>query len=281
MLRPAKPKPTYYGRLAGGLGNQLFIVAATYALALRRGGRARFSVATRRRPAYAESILRHLARGPVPAGVAVHREPTFRYHAIPKDGGRGLALHGYFQSAKYFRDHARSVRDYVTRYYRTPQASAVVEEAWRRLPAHVLRDDVSRVAVHVRRGDYLRLPDKHPFPGDAYYAAAWKRVMQVTGAPPDRVAALVFSDDPRWCRGDWAFLKNDVKRWHVVSQSDVLELRMMGLCDHHVIANSTFSWWGAQLAESTSGVVVAPSRWFGPATSSSPEDLYCPGWHVI
>lgn len=105
------------------------------------------------------------------------------------------------------------------------------------------------LAVHVRRGDYLSLPEWHP-----PVTADWLReAMAVTGLP----VVFMFSDDPEWCR-------------QTFPQADVIEgnpawydLHYMSMFATHVISNSSFSWWAAWLANR--GPVVCPRNWYGPA----------------
>jgi Glycosyl transferase family 11 len=159
-------------------------------------------------------------------------------------------LVGYWQSEKYFEDFA----DVVRADFRFPDALDQRNAAIAREIA-----DATAVAVHVRRGDYVTDPGARQFLGalplDYYTAAA--RLMR--DRSPD-ARFFVFSDDPAWCRshlrlgGPTTFVTHNQGRGHD-------DLRLMTLCRHHIIANSSFSWWGAWLAESEAQIVVAPERW--------------------
>ena len=154
-------------------------------------------------------------------------------------------LYGYFQSQKYFIDAAAAVRD---EFIFQP---AIVAEADERLAAVA----GSKISLHVRRGDYLRAPHLFPTCKVDYYARALQRL-------PPELPVVIFSDDIAWCRTQDIFRGNRF----VFSEnaSNVTDLRMMSLCDHHIIANSSFSWWGAWLGRNPDKVVIAPERWFGP-----------------
>jgi hypothetical protein len=88
---------------------------------------------------------------------------------------------------------------------------------------------------------------------------------------------IVFSDDPDWCRNTFTgdnYIVSDLNNSHI-------ELCAMSLCDNHIIANSSFSWWGAWLNTNINKRVIAPSRWFGPALIKDTSDVYCNDWIII
>jgi hypothetical protein len=88
---------------------------------------------------------------------------------------------------------------------------------------------------------------------------------------------LVFSDDLQWCKTN--FLGD---KFHFPdTQSDLVDLKIMTMCNHHIIANSSFSWWGAWLNPKQEKRVVAPSNWFGPELRLDPSDVYCQDWQII
>ena len=159
-------------------------------------------------------------------------------------------LVGYWQSEKYFEDFAPAIRvDFAFHEALDDRNAAVAREI----------ASAEAVAVHVRRGDYVTDPGARELLGtlplDYYTAAAQFMRERVPGA-----CFYVFSDDPVWCRsnlqlgGPTTFVTHNQDRG-----SD--DLRLMTLCRHHIIANSSFSWWGAWLAESAAQIVVAPAQW--------------------
>ena len=106
-------------------------------------------------------------------------------------------------------------------------------------------------AVHVRRGDYLGLPHHHPVCGIGYYERALNMLS------PSEI--MVFSDDIEWCKQQPLF-----KGAYFARGNEIEDLITMSQCDSFVIANSTFSWWGAWLADQVSERVCYPKRWYGP-----------------
>ena len=85
---------------------------------------------------------------------------------------------------------------------------------------------------------------------------------------------IIFSDDPDWCRNEF-FGEN-----YIISDlgDAYIELCAMSLCDHNIIANSSFSWWGAWLNNNPNKIVISPSKWFGPAIGKDTSDVYCKNW---
>jgi hypothetical protein len=129
------------------------------------------------------------------------------------------------------------------------------------------------VSLHVRRGDYLDPGMEHVWgnlASDGYY----ERVVKAIG---EDVVFLVMSDDIPWCRHSL-----DVHPAEYVNTDHCTALCLMTGCDVNVIANSTFSWWGAYL--NRGGEVYAPSRWFGPAMTppnDAQNDILPPEWRTI
>jgi len=126
-------------------------------------------------------------------------------------------------------------------------------------------------SIHVRRGDYLKLKNHHPVQGLGYYKEAMKLV------PCDKF--LVFSDDVKWCKkvfnGDQFIVSEPAPQ--------EVDFNMMIACSHHIIGNSSFSWWAAYLGDNPDKVVVAPKNWFGPklAETHKLDDLIPPNWRLI
>jgi hypothetical protein len=123
-----------------------------------------------------------------------------------------------------------------------------------------------KTAVHVRRTDYVtdrgRFP---PLPG-AYYRAAIERSAGTH--------LVVFSDDLAWCRRHLAWARPTM---FMDGNADYEDLFLMASCDHHVIANSSFSWWGAYLSADRSPIF--PTRWYGPVYADIDATLmYLDGW---
>jgi hypothetical protein len=131
------------------------------------------------------------------------------------------------------------------------------------------------IALHIRRGDFLINSAHHNNLGLDYYDTALKNF------GGDRTV-IIFSDDPEWCK-EQSLFEDD--RFLVSEGNDsYTDLCLMSLCTDFIIANSTFSWWGAWLSKSVNKVVCAPdpSIWFGPNNAHlDTSDIIPEGWIII
>lgn len=171
-------------------------------------------------------------------------------------------LYGYFQSEKYFKHIEDDIRkDFTFKDH-------IYEFCQEFLEKEVQSKEV--ISLHIRRGDYLQLQSFHPVPPIEYYFEALKKL-------PD-VPAIIFSDDPKWCTMQSIF---DSDRFFISEGNpDDYDMCFMSMCTHHIIANSSFSWWGAWLAKSQKA--IAPRIWFGPSLMDhDTSDLYCEGWETL
>lgn len=279
-------------RLIGGLGNQMFQYAAGRALARRRGvpfridrrafadyrthafGMDCFQAELADAPAdqlpgaVRESRLNRLLRPLLRAPMKVYAEKAFTFDAEVLALPDGTYLDGYWQSEKYFADAADVVRaDFTVRHAPSPANQRWLE--------HIRASN--SVSLHVRRGDYVTNPSAAAVHGTCdldYYRRAVQHVAQASGVEP---VVFVFSDDPDWVAANLQLSCP----MHLVRDNDAAtnyeDLRLMTACRHHVIANSSFSWWGAWLDPRPEAIVVAPQRWFAAGTPDA-RDLVPQRW---
>lgn len=199
----------------------------------------------------------------------LYREREFSFDPGVLDLPDGSYLAGWWQSERYFADAAEVIRhDFVPR--RPPSSENC---HWLEL----IGACGCAVSVHVRRSDYLRSAS-HGTCSPAYYREAARLIKWRNGANP---VFFVFSDDPAWTR-EHLRLGGET---HVLDHNDTEreaheDMRLMTACDHHIIANSTFSWWGAWLDRSLSKVVVAPEPWFR-APDLDAKDILPRGWLTV
>lgn len=246
----------------GRLGNQLWQVAATVARSRRSlGSRAQVNADWEYRPYLSLPEELYATASPGDQRIDVADEP----------GGP------FFQQLEHVAEVYNDLRDWY----------APSDRAWlelRRRFRPLLGQHGHRTAVHVRRTDYLDHPDRFPQMTPRYYQAATDRV-----AADHQTTFLVFSDDIPWCRENpealgllgsrkpHAYIEGHVRpinpRERTTEPTDVYDLLLMATCDAHIIANSTFSWWGAFL--SRQDLVVYPDRWFGD------ERLHATMWDCI
>jgi hypothetical protein len=211
--------------IQGGLGNQMFQYAAGLAVSKRLQEPLFLNNSF-----YEVNKSRQYELGVFPISATVSNEQGkrieekgFRYQDITESG----MMVGYWQSEKYFAD----IADQVRKEFYLPKAS--------------IEDDM--VAVTVRRGDYLSLPDVFHNLGESYYRDALEIFPGYT--------AVVFSDDPDWCTEnlDWA-------DYVMPCNTAITDLSLLSSFKNHIIANSSFGWWGAWLANGNT--VVSPRDWF-------------------
>jgi hypothetical protein len=251
-------------RLMGGLGNIMFQIAAAYSVSLRDNKEMICDTRDMMIPHkpytfYLDNIFRKVKFSDSLSILNPIGECGFHYCDIPKIQGN-VKLVGHFQSEKYFINHKNELLDLFEIDEKTK--TTLLEKY-----GEVLNQDTC--SIHVRRGDYLGLPNHHPTQPISYYQNAIKII-------GEEKHFLIFSDDIKWCEENFNFLKN---KTFVSGNLDYEDLYLMSMCKHNIIANSTFSWWGAWLNKNESKQVVIPSKWFGISNSHlNTNDLYCDKW---
>lgn len=178
-----------------------------------------------------------------------------------------VCLHGYWQSEKYFKEVETQLRADLT-FASSPQGANASTAA--RI------GNTNAVSIHVRRGDYVSDPtirDYHGACDAAYYLAAVQRILTVH---PD-ASFFIFSDDPAWAKANMQFEAPITVVDHNHGAASFEDMRLMSMCKHHIIANSSFSWWGAWLNPDPTKTVIAPRRWFTDPGIDT-RDLLPTGW---
>lgn len=287
-------------KLIGGLGNQLFQYAAGRRLAYVHGAELKWDVTGLNNPN--GRTVRHYELGPfeVSQTLASHREiaeyahtdvsrlagivhrimgkgvkrpksyvKEAHYHFDSRiiDLPDGVYLDGYWQSERYFGDITEMIRKDAS--ITTPLEGRNAELSQKIVGSQA-------VSLHVRRGDYVTNPVTNQVHGTCtldYYARAVTYMAERVSQP----VFFIFSDDLEWVR-EHLILQYPV---HYVDHNGALrcyeDLRLMSLCRHHIIANSSFSWWGAWLNPKPDKIVVAPQRWFNNYDVDT-RDLCPAGW---
>lgn len=181
---------------------------------------------------------------------------------------------GNFQSEKHF----KAVRSDLLKDFKFPALDARNEDLRKRM-----LNTANAVAIHVRRGDYLSSHNKSIFPSVSfdYYAKATALLLQKLGM--QKMDAFVFTDDAEWTKAHFSGLSN-VNATYVngnKSKDSWKDMALMAACQHHIIANSSFSWWGAWLA-TKSGINLAPKHWYLPGSLSFDiYDIVPKGWLIV
>lgn len=195
-----------------------------------------------------------------------------QYHFDPEvlKLGANVYLDGYWPSERYFADVEEEIRrDFTVR----PAPDPPNRECARSIVS------AESVALHVRRGDYVSKPVTGSYHGvipTDYYREAVARMKGLVKNPQ----FFAFSDDPEWVRRNLDVDAPVTFLEHNPPGKGYEDLRLMSLCKHHIIANSTFSWWGAWLARNPGKVVFSPDQWFGDAGIDT-RDLLPDTWTRI
>lgn len=171
-------------------------------------------------------------------------------------------LFGYFQTEKYF----EQISDDVKKDFTFKEEILSVAKEYR-----ITVDSNEVISLHIRRGDYVNQP-WHGCCSLEYYEKALSMFNS-------DIPVIIFTDDPQWALNQNLFGSD---RFYVSQgNSNLFDMCLMTLCDYHIIANSSFSWWGAWLADSKK--VIAPQRWFGPPLSEQNDtsDLIPDRWIKI
>lgn len=286
--------------LNGGLGNQMFQYANAKAVAVRKGVnflvdtslyeknrmhhgfelgkifKLPVSVATKadlkQVLGYLQSPLPHriLARLPLPKTFSKKfiTEPHFEYWDGLLNCPNEAYLFGYWQSERYFLDCEADIRREFT--FQPFQDQSNIELAQK------IQDSQCAVSVHVRRGDFVNNPKANAYHGalsPSYYSDALAHLARTLPT----MECFLFSDDIKWVKEN---LDLGAFKVHFVSHNmgiySYQDMALMSLCDHHVIANSSFSWWGAWLNASQDKIVIAPKYWFVQPINT--KDLIPASW---
>jgi hypothetical protein len=179
-------------------------------------------------------------------------EADYSNETFELDSSRSSYFSGFWQSPKFFQNH----RDILLKEF---QPRALLDGANLEMAEKIRSCD--SVSLHVRRGDYVEDPATNQYHGtcDApYYSRCVDRIRRHVEKP----VFFIFSDDPAWCKDQFTDLGTVV----VVDINDAdhphFDMYLMSLCKHNIIANSSFSWWGAWLNTNPDKIVLAPKRWF-------------------
>lgn len=184
--------------------------------------------------------------------------------------GADAYLHGYWQSEKYFSKYANRLREDFSFKNVLDEKNAILMSLIRNCNA---------VSIHVRRGDYVSNPkasSTHGICSLDYY----RNATQFIADKLQDVQFFVFTDDVQWVKENLISLHPNI---FVIDHNPGLEsykdMQLMSACSHHIIANSSFSWWGAWLNPFKDKIVVAPKKWF--ATGRESHDLLPPAWKQV
>ena len=274
-------------KIQGGLGNQLFQIFTLISTSIENNRPFHFINEKEPyrldRPFYWTNFLECLSQYISTAESNfdpnfVYREPYFHYKTIscthiPAD--KSIFLLGYFQSHKYFHNNKETIFKLIK----------LEEQKNRLLEKYKPSFFQNTISLHFRIGDYINYSDAHPILQLDYYISAISELIRITGKDKwkilflyelkdkDKVQRKINQLKHKFSNLEFQSIDHDLQDWE--------QLLMMSLCQHNIIANSTFSWWGAYLNENDNKVFY-PGKWFGTNRSKFIiDDLFIDNWIKI
>lgn len=198
------------------------------------------------------------------------REQGFSYTNYSNAIKNNSTLSGYWQSEKYFIKHQKEIRSEFS------FKNALVGKN-KNITNRITNSN--SVSVHIRRGDYVenkKTNAHHGVCSKGYY----QKAMSVVETNIKNPSYFFFSDDPEWARNNLSSkFESTYIDWNTGNQS-YIDMQLMSLCKHNIIANSSFSWWGAWLNNNPKKKVITPKKWFANKSINT-SDLIPPKWLKI
>ena len=264
-------------KLNGGLGNQMFQWALARMIQVTKGidisldmsyfgkryARAYELNIFKMQPEFVENsitkfklsliwALRKSMNGKKFLGYTLYSEKQFNFEERINEIDPNTYIEGFFQSELYFKDIENKLReDFQFTAPLSGKNKEIIDEI-------ASKDSIS---VHIRRGDYVqkeRYKNLYANCGLDYY----KRAVDYIAKSCNKPVLLVFSDDIEWVKENLKLDYPCIFVSHNTGAQSYEDMRLMSLCTHNIIANSSFSWWGAWLNNNHNKIVVAPKKWF-------------------
>ena len=283
-------------KLMGGLGNQLFQIFATISFALTANKVFLFPYSdvlttgiTRR--TYWYSLLDKLFTNTTWSRPEIDNPRIFSLPEIKEKGfehdeliairvnleKNPACLHGYFQSYKYFEKHYETIIQLI--------GLRAKQEDIRNKTTLLSCVANTTISLHFRLGDYVSKQSHHPIMSIKYYMGALTHIIDQLGSDTFRVIYFGEKDDETTIKICIQILTKKFPHLEFVKadlEEDWEQMLLMSCCTHNVIANSSFSWWGAYFNRDPKKIVCYPSIWFGPAMQNhNTKDLCPPSWQKI
>jgi hypothetical protein len=263
--------------IMGGLGNQMFQIAAAYAYARKEGGTLKIvhKLDNGNRPVYWETLLQKVKPYLVSFIPSTLEQWSEKLATMYADMGpllsQGKYLNGYLQTSKYFYNDTikKEIKELCTPH------ESLFEESKARY-AYLLENKERVVVMHARRTDYLKATNIHgPLTG-TYYREAVQRIMERVKNP----IFLLCSDDQTF----WNEIRDDITPVFenenvMLEDSDIHTFVLLQQFHHFIMANSTFIWWCVWLSDAKN--VMVPSKWFGPEGPTPYDDIFEESWERI
>ena len=273
--------------LMGGLGNQLFQIFSTISYGIDTNRSIIFPYSNElnigvTRPTYWHTFLQNII-----SFTCIHNnlisnsllykfnrfnETDFHFNEIPTNLNNNIMLNGYFQSYKYFIRNQETIFSLINLH--TQQQDIILS-----YPKYF--NTYNNVSMHFRFGDYLKLTHIYTLLNFQYYFNAINKLKCIID---DKITILYF------CENKDNEIVNEIINKLILHFDDISfikiddnicdwkQLLIMSCCNHNIIANSSFSWWGAYLNQNINKHVCYPNKWFGPNIPNKTIDLFPDEW---
>ena len=276
-----------YVHLMGGLGNQLFQIYNLIAYCLRhklpfkipRIKRDMKSAEGADRPTYWDTFFKRLQPfliDKVNVKIPAYEEKHFHYQPLHKVENTDFIFFGYFSSFRYFEDQFRQINKLIS-------LKDLKKDCGENYSQYFANPCIS---LHFRHGDYKNIQDSHPILSNQYYINSLQNIIQKTNKKDWTCLYFCEEEDNAAINVKIRILKRRFKDLKFIKVDDSIkdweQVLIMSLCSHNIIANSTFSWWGAHFNEHNDKIVCYPNVWFGPKLQNkSTKDLFPATWDKI
>lgn len=275
--------------LMGGLGNQLFQIFTTISYSIKSKNNFKFlnsktlgGNGCTLRYTYWNTLLNKLTPfliDTIPKSIHVIREKEFAFNELPvyEMLGRDAMIFGYFQSYLYF-------SEYYALIYKLLGIKILKDMLLekQKLNAEMFQNTIS---MHFRIGDYKPIQHVHPVMTKDYYYNCLKFMQDKYPTVKFKILFFCENSDINDVLLTIHQLQKDFPEFIFErgenNLTDYEQLLLMSCCNHHIIANSTFSWWGAYFNDSSDKTVCYPSIWFGPNVNHNTDNLFPPSWNKI
>jgi len=272
--------------LHSGMCNQIFMIFATIAYSLKHNiDYILYSGNTRTidngNPSYFNNLfskIKHKTTPHIMRNCALYQEPEFAYHDIPTTEYPCFNIRGFFQSYKYFEDQYEQIMNITG-------MNDLRKEVYQEF--HSMLGEKPSISIHFRIGDYANLQYNHPIAPVKYYSKSLQYLetkinvenynifyfcQEVDNKQVDNIILEINSGDIQY---NFIKVPDNIPDWK--------QMLLISFCNHHIIANSTFSWWGAYMCQNPNKIVCTPlKKWFGPALSKHNVKDLCPTqWTII
>ena len=283
--------------LMGGLGNQLFQIFTTISYSLKTNNEYKFANlktlgggGSTLRFTFWDTFLRNLQprlTSEFPELVLL-KQDSFEFKELPLSliKNRNVCIHGYFQSHKYFETNFSLI-------YKLLGIDERKKEVLEKLESALKNDLPNAISMHFRLGDYKKFAYFHPILPNSYYAKSIQTILEKDiNCNNKKVFYFCEEEDLEtveqtilYCKDlfpqlNFTRISNEFQDWE--------QMLIMSECRHHIIANSSFSWWGAYIGynqdskqETQEKIICYPSLWFVPTAKENTKDLYPTDWIKI